>query len=92
MVKASELPISIIIVGVGKEDFKFMDFLDSDENMLYSETLNKAAERDIVQFVPYRECNESQIILAKKILEEIPSQLISYFHSNKIVPKPFTEE
>jgi len=48
IVRASELPISIIIVGVGKEDFKFMDFLDSDENQLFSETHNRAAERDIV--------------------------------------------
>ena len=31
LVEASELPLSVIIVGIGKEDFKDMEILDGDE-------------------------------------------------------------
>jgi vacuolar-type H+-ATPase subunit F/Vma7 len=36
VVRSSGLPISIIIVGVGSDDFESMDTLDADENPLYS--------------------------------------------------------
>ena len=36
IVRASRLPVSIIIVGVGDEDFSLMDELDADEEPLYS--------------------------------------------------------
>lgn len=43
IVKASFLPVSIIIVGVGDADFESMDELDGDTNPLYSTTLKKYA-------------------------------------------------
>lgn len=49
LVHASSLPMSVIIVGVGQEDFSAMEQLDGDENRLSAE--GKYAERDIVQFV-----------------------------------------
>jgi len=52
IVAASYLPMSIIIVGVGNADFSAMDDLDADDHLL-SDGRNKA-QRDIVQFVPYR--------------------------------------
>ena len=54
IVKASRLPMSIIIIGVGGADFSAMEFLDSDDGMLRS-TTHEAAMRDIVQFVPFRQ-------------------------------------
>lgn len=53
IVRASRLPMSIIIVGVGPADFKAMELLDGDDGMLKS-TLGEPVARDIVQFVPYR--------------------------------------
>lgn len=53
IVRGSALPLSVIIVGVGKEDFSSMETLDADEEPLYSQTLKKTMERDIVQFVPF---------------------------------------
>ena len=49
IIKASHLPMSIIIVGVGQEDFSAMEFLDSDDRLLSYN--GKTAARDIVQFV-----------------------------------------
>lgn len=42
------MPLSIIIVGVGSEDFTNMHILDADDQPLYSNTLKKGMERDIV--------------------------------------------
>ena len=50
IVDASQLPLSIIIVGVGNDKFDKMDKLDSDDKLL--ESGSKTAARDIVQFVP----------------------------------------
>ena len=52
IVAASYLPMSIIIVGVGEADFGAMDDLDADDNLL-TDGRNRA-QRDIVQFVPFR--------------------------------------
>jgi len=69
-----------------------MDVLDADETPLYSKKLKKQMERDIVQFVPYREFKQNPILLAKETLEEVPNQLLSYFASKKIVPGQLAEE
>merc|ERR1712061_547739 len=52
IVNACELPMSIIIVGVGNEDFDAMEELDGDDQKLRSG--GKIASRDIVQFVELR--------------------------------------
>jgi hypothetical protein len=36
IIKASELPLSIVIVGVGNEDFSMMQEIDSDDKLLCS--------------------------------------------------------
>ena len=46
------MPLSIIIIGIGKANFKKMNVLDGDVTPLYSQELKKYVERDIVQFVP----------------------------------------
>jgi len=92
IVKASFLPISIIIVGVGDEDFETMNELDADEVPLRDG--NVVMNRDIVQFVPYRAVNASNDpkVLAKQVLYEIPEQFILYMKQNNIVPKQLTSE
>ena len=55
IVRGSTLPLSIVIVGVGSDDFESMDILDADEEPLYSMKYKKNMASDIVQFVPYRD-------------------------------------
>jgi len=55
VVRGADLPLSIVIVGVGDADFSTMDVLDADTNPLYSNKYKKYMARDIVQFVPFRE-------------------------------------
>ena len=54
IVLASTLPMSIIIVGVGQADFTAMNILDGDDGVLMGKH-GQAVQRDIVQFVPFRE-------------------------------------
>lgn len=54
IVRASRLPMSIIIVGVGNADFSDMRLLDGDDGPLRCPRGVPAA-RDIVQFVPFRD-------------------------------------
>jgi len=72
IVTGSGLPLSIIIVGIGNADFKQMEALDGDVNPPYSGRQKKFAERDIVQFVPYREVKGKPDALSKILLHEIP--------------------
>ena len=92
IVRGSSLPLSIIIVGVGEEDFSSMDTLDADETPLYSNKFKKYMERDIVQFVPFKDYKNNPLMLAKKTLEEVPNQLLSYFDKKRIVPGHLEEE
>lgn len=48
IVRASDLPLSIIIVGVGNSDFGSMDKLDADDEPLYSMKYKRKMSRDIV--------------------------------------------
>ena len=72
IVRASTLPLAIIIVGVGDADFSAMDVLDGDEEALYSTTLRQYCKADIVQFVPFDKYKHNPHALAKAVLEEVP--------------------
>jgi len=101
IIAASDLPLSIIIVGVGNEDFAKMDALDCDAGLLTQD--GRTARRDIVQFVPFRNFIGSsspdgmisaqerayvQAQLAKEVLAEVPEQVVGFMKSRGIAPLP----
>jgi hypothetical protein len=93
IVKHSDAPLSIIIVGVKPEDkenpiYEDMRILDGDEQRL--EHKGRVAVRDIVQFEAF-EKGTPATELAEKVLQEIPEQMLSYFESQKKLPKSFVE-
>ncbi len=92
IVRCSTLPMSIVIVGVGKADFGEMDRLDADTELLYSVRLGKYAVRDIVQFVPFNKHAHSPEELAKSTLGELPKQLVDYMTAMKIDPIPQSQQ
>lgn len=53
IVRASALPISIIIIGIDDDDFVELKKLDADTNPLYSKETKTYQQRDCVQFVPF---------------------------------------
>ncbi|GBG32835.1 Copine-5 [Hondaea fermentalgiana] len=87
IVYGSELPLSIVIVGVGAADFTNMETLDADDEPLRAN--GRTMKRDIVQFVPFRKFyNQHYTALAREVLAEIPEQLVSYMSSHGIRPNP----
>lgn len=52
LVSLSEMPCSVIIIGVGQEDFEDMRELDGDQDLLIDDD-DRMADRDIVQFVEF---------------------------------------
>ncbi|KAI6172655.1 C2 domain protein [Aphelenchoides besseyi] len=100
IVQASTLPLAIIIIGVGNEDFAEMDALDSDTGLLTDHN-GFVAKRDIVQFVPFRQVMPNPTVnlseaereavmfnLAKRVLAEVPGQVTSYMKMMGIEPRP----
>jgi len=90
IVKASRLPMSIVIVGVGSADFTSMDVLDGDGHLLKSPLSRIEAARDIVQFVEMRKYQGPGAgpRLARDTLAEIPDQVVDYFMSVGVKPNP----
>lgn len=85
IVDASNLPMSIIIVGVGRENFRNMVRLDSDDSIL-RDTSGRKASRDIVQFVPFRNFQgKGAGALAEEVLRELPRQVTNYY---SLIGKP----
>ena len=91
---ASNLPLSIIIVGVGNADFDAMDELDGDTVRLTAPD-GRMAARDIVQFVPFRNffkggmnSQSAGLHLAKEVLAEVPEQFVGFMKAHGIAPKP----
>ena len=83
IVQAGDLPLSIVIVGVGDDDFSSMRELDGDDFPLTNFN-NKVTPRDIAQFVPFSEFSHDMKLLGAEILKEIPYQVESFFQYNNI--------
>ncbi len=75
--QVQDLPLSIVIVGVGNADFSAMNFLDD---------LHKPGKRDVVQFVPFNKHSRDPMDLSSATLHEIPDQLVGYFQKRGVLP------
>jgi hypothetical protein len=71
-------PLSVVIVGVGNEDFSAMHYLDD----------NASGERDIVQFVEFNKYSQHGDQLTKATLDGIPNHFLGFFQSQGIPPLP----
>jgi hypothetical protein len=79
--RASALPISVVLIGVGTSDFPNLSRYDADNKPL-STVEGITAVRDCVQFVRYEEYRRNGVIqraeLAADLLSEVPRQIESY--------------
>lgn len=83
--EAADLPLSIIIVGVGNSRFLQLELLDGDDKRLRS-SQGLPCSRDIVQFVQFHKHQYNPSQLTKEVLAEIPEQLVSYMRNKGIRP------
>jgi hypothetical protein len=89
IIRASLLPVSFIIIGIGSpaDDFAFMRELDADKNPLRAR--NGRGERvtqvrDCVQFLACNELRNDPELITRELLREIPEQITSYFDSRRL--------
>lgn len=89
IVRASLLPLSIIIIGVGSADFAAMKVLDCDGGLLRAPS-GRVAVRDCVQFVPFSAYSglASGARLAADVLAELPDQVVRHFMAVGRPPPP----
>lgn len=79
-------PLSIIIIGIGEEDFDKMIVLDADDVPLVS-SWGEQMKRDIVQFVPFKEFKNNPLVLREEVLDELPAQVTGFYTMKGIKPK-----
>lgn len=87
IVQGSFAPLSIVIIGIGNDDFSAMEKLDADDVPLV-DSRGRRMDRDIVQFVAFRDCGHNEAELSRHVLAEIPRELANYFTQRGIVPNP----
>jgi len=75
--EVEDSPLSIIIIGIGENDFSAMKFLDDFQD--------EEGGRDICNFVRF-DADKDRTVLTEEALNEIPDQLTSYFFSRGILP------
>jgi hypothetical protein len=80
--EAACLPISIIIIGIGNADFSNMVELDGD-TVPITNKFGQKIERDIVQFVCYKDFQTDVNKLAAEVLYEVPTQVEQYYRQYK---------
>jgi Copine len=77
LAKASDSPLSVIIVGIGDHDFGRMEYLDEHDP--------EEGSRDITTFVRFDECQHLNS-LTEAVLDKMPDQLVDFFVQRKIMP------
>jgi vacuolar-type H+-ATPase subunit F/Vma7 len=83
IVEAGRLPLSMIIVGVGDENFDSMEVLDADDVPLVSRS-GQTMCRNLVQFVPFnRFANAHYTVLG----QEVPRQVYEWAEMNGVYPQ-----
>ena len=89
LVDCAELPLSVIIIGIGKANFNDMHILDGDEVKL-TDYKGRVTKRDLVQFVEYEKFKQKKgnEELGEEVLKEIPRQVEEYYAlTNNFYPK-----
>ena len=86
LVKASFLPLSVIIIGIGNHNFDKMETLDGDEIPLTSST-GEIRKRDLVQFVKFSKYENNEEQLTKEIFAEIPRQIVEFYQFKNLNPE-----
>ncbi|KAM3138198.1 hypothetical protein pb186bvf_009661 [Paramecium bursaria] len=86
VIASSHLPLSIILIGIGDEDFNKMKVLDNDDLSMVDSKGN-ISQRDLVQFVQFNKFNGNAALLTQEVLQELPDQVAQYMKLTNQHPK-----
>ncbi|CAD8210187.1 unnamed protein product [Paramecium pentaurelia] len=85
LLECQSLPMSIIIIGVGDENFKYMKQFD-DPMFLKKHSKSDMNVRDIIQFVSFQDYKNDIEQMSSAVLDHLPKQFMDYMHINNIQP------
>lgn len=77
LVEASDSPLSLVIVGIGDHDFRYMKCLEKYDP--------GEGGRDITTFVCFNEYQDLKS-LTQAVLDKIPDQLVEFFYQRGVMP------
>jgi len=92
----SELPVSVIIVGIGMGNFKDLNALDDDWRRFVSSSGVKCRRDCVTVIIPRdvygKSCSRNQIeqFMTDHIIETIFEQSLSFFRMKKMIPGDFS--
>ncbi|CAG9335279.1 unnamed protein product [Blepharisma stoltei] len=86
IVRGSYAPLSIVIVGIGSDYFENVEVLGADDKQPLIDSDGRQEERDIVEFIHYREVDHSPTALCQAILSKLPNEIVAFFHKRGIFP------
>lgn len=84
IIDSSYYPLSIVIVGIGDEDFHPMTILDGVGGVLKGK--ERVSYRDIVQFVDVKEYKGDYAKMSQDVLGEIPRQILEFYRLKGLAP------
>jgi len=84
IIRASDFPMSIIVIGVGGADFKEMEFLDPNKGEKLESSTGRVASRDMIQFAPMKDVHGRGVSTVQSLLAEIPGQFMTYMRTREI--------
>lgn len=88
LVRASDLPVSVLFIGVGDGDFRFLRSLAGEvRNVQRAEAEeDDDEEREVVHFIRYNDFRGRPNELASAALASIPGDAVTYFDQFNIKP------
>eukprot|EP01024_Parvocaulis_polyphysoides_P005104 TRINITY_DN1127_c1_g2_i2.p1 TRINITY_DN1127_c1_g2~~TRINITY_DN1127_c1_g2_i2.p1 ORF type:complete len:278 (-),score=41.21 TRINITY_DN1127_c1_g2_i2:636-1469(-) len=84
LIQASQQPLSIIIFGIGDDDFEGMYILESDSQR-HLQVNGIRADRDILQFIKFQDYVKDKASLYEKVLGQIPRQFMEFMKDGSSV-------
>ena len=85
LIESSNYPISVIIVGIGDENFDQMEFFNQDSFPMISRK-NIKRIRCSVKFLNFSKFNNNENLLCQSIMEFLYNDIIEYYNIKNISP------
>ena len=88
IIESSFLPLSIIIIGIGNEDFNKMKKLNFEDEFLNNKKIN-FVERELIQFTEFNKYDNNCMKLIQDVLGKIPREVVKYYNYKRLFPENF---
>jgi len=86
IVRASDLPLSIAVCGIGKSDFGFLAGLDDEVRAVQKISFPEIPERGMAHFARFNKYRHTPNALAGELLSAVPKSVVEYYGQKGLKP------